>query len=192
MATAPSTTAEVPEAGAPSAAPPAAVGCCRNSWWPRWSGWSSPWNAPWPTSACRRPASRPRWPAARLKPAEARPRQETAGAEADEAPADVEVDLGEFCVTALQPTASMTLRIDFHLYGSVAAENEKEFKRLLEDNKHRLREQVLVTIRSADISDLTDASLGLIKRLILEQARKTLGKPLLREVIISDYSFIEQ
>jgi flagellar FliL protein len=62
----------------------------------------------------------------------------------------------------------------------------------LEDNKHRLREQVLVTIRSADIGDLTDASLGLIKRLILERARKTLGKPLLREVIISDYSFIEQ
>jgi flagellar FliL protein len=120
------------------------------------------------------------------------PGQETAGAEADETPADVEVDMGEFCVTALQPTASMTLRIDFHLYGSVAAENEKEFKRLLEDNKHRLREQVLVTIRSADISDLTDASLGLVKRLILERARKTLGKPLLREVIISDYSFIEQ
>jgi len=112
---------------------------------------------------------------------------------ADEVPpGDVEVDLGEFCVTALQPAANLTLRIDFHLFGSVAAENEKEFKRLLEDNRHRFREQVLVTIRSADIADLTDASLGLVKRTILERAHKTLGKPLLREVIISDYSFVEQ
>jgi flagellar FliL protein len=113
-------------------------------------------------------------------------------ADAEGPAGDIEVDLGEFCVTALQPTANMTLRVDFHLYGSVSADNEKEFKRLLEDNKHRLREQVLVTIRSAEIGDLTDASLGLVKRMILERAAKTLGKPLLREVIISDYSFVEQ
>jgi flagellar FliL protein len=113
-------------------------------------------------------------------------------ADAEGSPGDVEADLGEFSVTALQPTANMTLRVDFHLYGSVAAENEKEFKRLLEDNKHRFREQVLVTVRSAEIGDLTDPSLGLVKRMILERAAKTLGKPLLREVIISDYSFVEQ
>ena len=105
------------------------------------------------------------------------PGQETA-ADAEAVPADVEVDLGEFCVTALQPTANLTLRIDFHLYGSVGADTEKEFKHLLEDNKHRFREQVLVTIRSADITDLTDPNLGLVKRLILEKAHKTLGKPL--------------
>jgi flagellar FliL protein len=120
------------------------------------------------------------------------PAHETAAADADAAPSDVEVDLGEFCVTALQPNASMTLRVDFHLFGIVAAENEKEFRRLFEDNKHRFREQVRETIDGADLSDLTDAGLGLIKRVILERAHKTLGKPVLREVIFSDYSFIEQ
>ncbi len=123
------------------------------------------------------------------KPSPGKARQE---AEAEEQPADVEVDLGEFSVTALQSAANLTLRIDFHLFGSVSPDNEKEFKRLLEDNKHRFREQVLVTVRSADIHDLTDASLGLVKRTILERTHRTLGKPLLREVIISDYSFVEQ
>ena len=109
-----------------------------------------------------------------------------------EASGNVEVDLGEYCVTIFQPASNTTLRIDFHLYGSVTAENEKEFHRLHDENKQRFREQVLMTVRSADITDLTDASLGLIKRTILDKARRTIGKPLLAEVIISDYSFIEQ
>ena len=120
------------------------------------------------------------------------PEHEAAKPEESETEVNVEVDMGEFCVTSFQPASNTTLRIDFHLFGSVSADSEKEFRRLFEENKHRLREQVLVTFRSAEISDLTDASLGLIKRTILDKTRKTMGKPLLREVIVSDYSFIEQ
>ena len=68
---------------------------------------------------------------------------------ADNEPAEqAEVDLGEFCVTAFQATSNTTLRIDFHLFGTVKAENQKEFLHLMEENKHRFREQVLVTVRS--------------------------------------------
>lgn len=104
----------------------------------------------------------------------------------------VEVDLGEFTVTAFQPMSNTTMRIDFHLFGTVRAEDQEEFLRLMEENQHRFREQVIVTLRSADVTDLTDAGLGLIKRQILEKTNKTLGKPLLRVVIFSDFSFIEQ
>jgi flagellar FliL protein len=103
-----------------------------------------------------------------------------------------EVDLGEFCVTSFQATSNSTLRIDFHLFGTVKADSQKEFQRLMEENKHRLREQVLVTVRSADITDLTDAGLGLMKRKILDRANRTLGKPLLQTVVVSDFSFVEQ
>ena len=118
--------------------------------------------------------------------------KEKADAEEGEAPTEVEIDLGEFSVTAFQPASNTTLRIDFHLFGSVGAENEKEFRRLLDENKNRFREQVLMTVRSAEMSDMTDASLGLIKRTILDKTRHILGKPLLREVIVSEFSFIEQ
>ena len=112
---------------------------------------------------------------------------------ADNEPAEqAEVDLGEFCVTAFQATSNTTLRIDFHLFGTVKAENQKEFLHLMEENKHRFREQVLVTVRSADITDLTDAGLGLMKRKILDRANRTLGKPLLQAVVVSDFSFVEQ
>ncbi len=107
----------------------------------------------------------------------------------------VEVDLGEFSVTAFQPRTNTSLRIEFHLYGAVAVHGEheeKEFQELLDRNVHRFREQVIVIVRSAELSDLTDAGLGLIKRRILEKTNQILGKPLLKAVIVSDFSFIEQ
>jgi hypothetical protein len=112
--------------------------------------------------------------------------------ESENPPPQVEVDLGEFGVTAYQPVSNTTLRIDFHLYGTVAAEDEKEFLAQLEGNAHRFRDQVIITVRSADITDLTDAGLGLIKRKILEKTNAMLGKRYLRAIIFSDFSFIEQ
>jgi len=104
----------------------------------------------------------------------------------------VEVDLEQFGVTAHQPTSNSTMRIDFHLYGVIAAKDKEEFDKLLKANQHRFREQVLVTVRSAEGPDLADAGLGLIKRQILEKTNTLLGRPLLKAVIVSDFSYIEQ
>jgi len=103
-----------------------------------------------------------------------------------------EVALGEFGVTSYQPLSNTTLRIDFQLYGLVKAEDETALQELLEENRHRFRESVLVILRSAEMTDLTDAGLGLIKRKILEKTNRTIGKALLQEVVFSDFSFIEQ
>ncbi|MCX7426555.1 MAG: flagellar basal body-associated FliL family protein [Planctomycetia bacterium] len=104
----------------------------------------------------------------------------------------IEVDLGEFTVMAYQPASNSTLRIDFHLYGTITQEANEEFVTLKEGNHARLREQVTVIVRSAEIADLTDPGLGLIKRRILEKINRTLGKPLVQGVVVSDFSFIEQ
>ena len=103
-----------------------------------------------------------------------------------------EVDLGQFAVTGYQPVSSSTQYISFHLYGTTDHKHSEEFARRFEENKHRIRDHVIVIIRSAEITDLTDAGLGLIKRRILETTNKTLGKPLLQGVIFSEFSFVEQ
>lgn len=126
-----------------------------------------------------------------------------------------EVDLGKFSITAFQPASNTTLLIDFHMCGTVAAEEsastaaaaddghghgghgeaapaDDEFTRLFEKHKHRLRDQVIVIVRSAEITDFADPSLGLIRRKILEKSNRLLGKPLLEEVIFSDFSLVEQ
>jgi flagellar FliL protein len=104
----------------------------------------------------------------------------------------VEVDLEKFTVTAHQPTSSTTMRIEFHLFGMVAAKDQDEFEELVRIHQHRLREQVIVIVRRAEPGDLADPGLGLIKRQILEKTNALLGKPLLQSVVVSDFSYIEQ
>ncbi len=115
------------------------------------------------------------------------------GGATDKAPTDmVEIDLERFVVTAYQPNSSTVMRVDFHLFGMVAARDQEEFQRLMEVHQHRFREQVLVIVRRAEPADLADPGLGLIKRQILEKTNALLGKPLLQAVVVSDFSYLEQ
>lgn len=104
----------------------------------------------------------------------------------------MEVDLEEFQVTTQSANSNTTMRVEFHLYGVIKAADKEEFDRLVKACQHRLRDQILMIVRSAHPRDLSDAGLGLIKRQILEKTNALLGKPLLREVIVSDFSYLEQ
>jgi flagellar FliL protein len=104
----------------------------------------------------------------------------------------VEVELGTFNITHFNPASNATLSVDFELFGSVLAADQAEFEHLLEKNKVRIREQVLMTLHSAEAKDLSDAGLGLIKRQILEKTNRALGHPMLREVLFSKFNFVER
>jgi hypothetical protein len=103
-----------------------------------------------------------------------------------------EIKLGDFSVSATQLESNSTLRIDFELYGTILEENMEDFISRYGRSERRLREQVILVVRNAEISALTDPDLGLIKRKILEKSNQTLGKPLLQAVVFSDFSFVEQ
>ncbi|MEX0587001.1 MAG: flagellar basal body-associated FliL family protein [Pirellulales bacterium] len=104
----------------------------------------------------------------------------------------IEVPLGEFNVTSFQPQANSTLRISFQLYATTSLDDEYELKKMLEENKHRVREQILIIARSATIEDLTDPMLTLIKRKVSEKVNRLIGKPLVRGAVFSDFSYFEQ
>ncbi|HET6881335.1 MAG TPA: flagellar basal body-associated FliL family protein [Pirellulales bacterium] len=103
-----------------------------------------------------------------------------------------EIDMGEYSLTAFQAASNTTLLINFHLYGTIAGEEAEYFVASYEGNKHRIRDQVLTTIRSAELADLTDPGLGLIKRQILEKTNRALGKPILQGIVFSDFVAVEQ
>lgn len=105
----------------------------------------------------------------------------------------VEVELGKFSVMAFHPnTTNSTLVIDFHLFGALKQSNQADFMALFEANENRFRDEIIMTIRSAELAELTDPGLGLIKRKFLATTNRMLGKPLLQAVVFSDFSFIEQ
>ncbi len=110
----------------------------------------------------------------------------------DAAEEQLEVDLTDFHVTAYQPLSNSTLRLDFHLYGTIAKEDEEAFTKAFEENKNRFRDKAIGIFRSSEVTDLTDSKLGLIKRKILETSNKILGEPYLRTIVFSEFSFIEQ
>lgn len=63
---------------------------------------------------------------------------------------------------------------------------------LLAQNEQRSCEQVIVIIRIAEMTNLSVAKLGLIKRKIFETTGRFLGKPFLKGIIVSNFSFVEQ
>ena len=103
-----------------------------------------------------------------------------------------EVDLGKYNVVVHHPASNVTLRVNFHLIGTVLGDDSKEFEELLTKNQHRLRDQAIFEIRNCQIDDLTDPGLALLKRRILAKSNDLLGKPLLHSVVFSDFSFVEQ
>lgn len=104
----------------------------------------------------------------------------------------LEVNLGNYGISSHNPVSNTTMRIIFDLFGTVKEAEESEFTELFEKNQHRLRDTVIFEIRSAELTDLTDPGLGLIKRRILEKSNTLLGKAILQEVFVSDFSFLEQ
>ena len=104
----------------------------------------------------------------------------------------IELDLGNFSVTSFQPTSNSTFRVEFHLYATVKESESSELEALMTKKEHRLRDQVLFEVRNAQVNDLTDPGLGLIKRRILEKSNELLGKPFLQTVMFSDISVVEQ
>jgi flagellar FliL protein len=109
----------------------------------------------------------------------------------DEKPA-VEIELGDYSVTVSRPNASTTIRVDFQLVGTALDSEAEEVKALFDRHIHRFRDQILFEIRNSDPADLADPGLGLIKRRILEKSNALFGKPILRSVVFSQFSYVEQ
>lgn len=104
----------------------------------------------------------------------------------------VEVKLGDYKVTRFSPETGRTMNIDFEVYGIVAEEEEKDFKHEFKANKNRIEEQIVMTMHAAEATDLAAPGLGLIKRQILEKTNRSLGRPLLREVVFTRINFVER
>jgi flagellar basal body-associated protein FliL len=104
----------------------------------------------------------------------------------------VETDLGDFALTSTDFGSNTTLMINFKLVGIVLPEDETALVEGLENNRARIRQKVIETVRAAELSDLNDPGLGLIKRQILAKVNQTLGAHLLQEVLFSDFVALEQ
>lgn len=104
----------------------------------------------------------------------------------------IEKELHSVNLTKYITDHDTTLRLNANTYATVNKDNEEDFDELFGNKQHRIKEQIGNILRSAEESDFADPKLGLIKRKILETVNRTLGQPLLHEIIIPDFSYMEQ
>jgi hypothetical protein len=117
--------------------------------------------------------------------------EEESGKHEDEVVLEVEVDLGDFSVTNHRSQSEAIIRADFHLFGTVAETEAEEFRELYARNEKRLRDKIITEIRNSEVGELEEAGLGLIKQRVLKISNDLLGKPLLRKVVFSTFTFVE-
>lgn len=104
----------------------------------------------------------------------------------------LEVELLTDNITRFDPETDATLNVQFSVFGVVLAEEEPEFTEQFTANTSRIHEQIMLTLHGADTADLASAGLGLIKRQILEKTNRSLGRPLLREVVFTKLNFVQR
>jgi flagellar FliL protein len=113
-------------------------------------------------------------------------------AQASEFTEQAEVELGSFTLAIHQPSTNSTLNVTCRVMGTIEKLDQVDFDKLLANNANRLRERIIIEFRSAELDELTDAGLGLLKRRILEKSNQLLGKPILKSIMFPEYNYYQQ
>lgn len=99
------------------------------------------------------------------------------------------LDLGSFQIKDLRPTRNETARLTFKIHLAVSAElTEKQLARL-EHWKHRLRNQVIIAVRTLHTKDFQAADLALLRRIIRIRTNRMLKNNFVEEVLLTEYLF---
>ena len=96
-----------------------------------------------------------------------------------------EVDLGEFTYTD-SDTTKVPVRLSIHFYGLVNKKDHDEYNKRYDIHKNRIRNAILVILRSSKESEIADPSLGIIKNKVMVKVNEILGMPLVKGIIYID------
>lgn len=102
-----------------------------------------------------------------------------------------EVELGEFTITVARLEKNVTRNVSFQLFGGVPADEKEDFTHHFEGVKHRVCDDIDTIVRGADEAALSDPGLSLIKRRILDNTNRILGKPYLKGVYLNEFTYVE-
>ncbi len=101
------------------------------------------------------------------------------------------VALGDYSVKVFNPVSRVMLRVDFALEGDSNCPDAHAFNAFAAMHHNFFREQVMVSVRSAPLDQLTDPELSLLKRNIVARVNLALGEPFLNSVDIKEFSLFE-
>jgi|GEM_PF-1546138 len=110
-------------------------------------------------------------------------------ADAKEKVARPTIDLGFFRIKDLRPTRNETAKLTFKMHLALADSLSAKQVEQLEKWKHRLRDQVIIAIRTLEIKDFQEADLSRLRRKVLIRANRLFRAKLAEETLFTEYLF---
>ena len=105
----------------------------------------------------------------------------------------VEVPLEKFICTNSRAAPGSIIHITLELTALVADGQASTFtESVTTSHRARIRQAVLKVIRSASLDDLADPNYTSLKRLIREEINKVMRKSVVNDIVVSDFSKMEQ
>ena len=99
------------------------------------------------------------------------------------------LDLGLLEIKNLEPTRNQTSKVNFEMHLALPADTDPALVKALEHWQHRLREQVIVAIRVAELGDYLDPQLARLRKQILYRVNRTLKGTQAEDVLLANFMF---
>lgn len=114
-----------------------------------------------------------------------------------EAPSDEEaapevkrlLSLGTIRLKELRPEKNETIKLSFEVHFLLNPEITDEDFEILETWQHRLRDQVIIAVRTAESNDFREPGLMRLRRIIRFRIEQVLEATIVDSLLLSDYSF---
>jgi hypothetical protein len=97
------------------------------------------------------------------------------------------VSLGDFRIQAYHAVEAKRSTLEFSLHAVVSSENAAEFKHLIENRRHKVRDQVIVVARMSSLANFDQPQLTDFRRRILLRLRRTLPELKVDDLYFSDF-----
>ncbi|GIW98602.1 MAG: dihydrolipoamide acetyltransferase [Pirellulaceae bacterium] len=106
----------------------------------------------------------------------------------------VDFPLGEYGVSFIPPGSDRQYRVEFQLFGSVRAKNQRQLEEIYARKKASFQHRIMLEIRNATVDELMENQLGLIQRRLLATSNEVLseGEPLILGVSLPGYTVMEE
>lgn len=99
------------------------------------------------------------------------------------------LDLGTFRVEELRPTRNETIKVTFTAHLVLEPKLSEVELETLQNFHHRLRDQIIVAVRTAHTKDFREPGLDRLRRLIQIRVEQLLRAQVTENLLISEYQF---
>lgn len=104
-------------------------------------------------------------------------------------PRQLTFELGKFEIREIRPTRNETTNVNFTAFFEMDPSVSTKDVQQLAHWKHRLRDQVIIAVRTAEEIDFQEPDLVRLRRIILFRVRRLLNADVVQDILLTEFTF---